>query len=66
MTSSNEEIEKFLEMSGDEWEGLKLLRMLCLALGAIESTGPLIIWFVEELKRAMQQLGLESLDEAEG
>ena len=44
----------------------KLLRMLCLALGAIESTGPLIIWFVEELKRAMQQLGLESLDEAEG
>jgi hypothetical protein len=65
-TLQTRKLRSFLEMSDGKWEGLELLRMWCLALGAIESTGPLRVWFVGEMKRIMEQLGLESLDEAEG
>lgn len=58
-------LKAFLDMSSETWGGLGLLRMWCLTLGAIESTGPLRVWYIEELKRAIEKLGVEFWDEAE-
>jgi hypothetical protein len=64
-TLQTRKLRAFLERSGETWEDLGLLRAWCLALGAIESTGPLRVWYMDELKRAINGLGIESWDKAE-
>jgi hypothetical protein len=64
-TLQSRKLKPFLEMSG-EWEELGLLRTWCLAMGGMESQGPLRVWFVEELKKATDSFGMESWEEAEG
>jgi hypothetical protein len=64
-TLQSRKLKSFLEISG-EWEELGLLKAWCLAMGGMESLGPLRVWFVEELQKAIKGLGLESWQEAEG
>jgi hypothetical protein len=64
-TLQSRKLKSFLEMSG-EWEELGLLRTWCLAMGGMESQGPLRVWFIDELKKAIEGLGMESWEETEG
>jgi hypothetical protein len=61
-----QKLRKYLECSKGRWGELQLLRLWCLAMGGIESIGPLRDWYANELRDEGVTMGLYSWKQVEG
>jgi hypothetical protein len=66
-TSQTQKLRSFLlQIPLSAWQNLEILRMWCLAMGGMESTGEERLWFLQELEKWKVKLGLESWGEVLG
>ena len=60
-----EKLRNILESSADDWNDFGLLKMWCLAMGAMESSGSLRNWYIIVLVKEGEKLGIRGWDEIE-
>jgi hypothetical protein len=64
-TLQTKKLRNFLEASANDWKEFELLKVWCLAMGAMESFGSLRAWYIAELGKASGKLSISSWDDME-